>query len=162
MAVYGEAFARPPYSDPDRGMEIRQRLRDTHRLRRGFRMLIAVEHEERVLGMAYGYHGETGQWWHTTVFTHLDPEVARDWLGDSYELVEIAVHPGYQGQGVGTALIEELLRARPERTCVLSTRTDSVAYRLYARLGFEMITEMAFTHGGWPFFVMGKRLRPDR
>jgi len=62
---------------------------------------------------------------------------------------------------VGSALITELLRGRPERTCVLSTRTDSRAHELYARLGFELIIEMAFTTGGWPFYVMGKRLGAD-
>jgi ribosomal protein S18 acetylase RimI-like enzyme len=161
MDVYGEAFARPPYSDQDRGREIRQRLRDTHQFRRGFRLLIAEECAERVAGMAYGYRGEPGQWWHDTVARRLAPEAARDWLGDSYELAEIAVHPDFQGRGLGSALITELLRGRPERTCVLSTRTDSRAHELYARLGFELIIEMAFTTGGWPFFVMGKRLGAD-
>lgn len=162
MAVYGEAFARPPYSDLDRGAEIRLRLRDTHARRRGFRLLAATEHPERVVGMAYGYHGEPGQWWHDTVVKRVTPEVAADWFGDSYELVELAVHPDFQCRGIGTALVEDLLRGRPERTCVLSTRTDSEAHRLYSRLGFEHIIEMTFTAGGWPFYVMGKRLDADR
>jgi hypothetical protein len=42
---------------------------------------------------------------------------------------------------------------------VLSTRTDSIAHRLYRRLGFELITEMAFASGGAMFYVMGKELR---
>jgi hypothetical protein len=41
---------------------------------------------------------------------------------------------------------------------VLSTRTDSNAHVLYSRLGFELIEEMAFTTGGYPFYVMGRRL----
>lgn len=159
IAVYAEAFARPPYSDPDRGQEIRQRLREAHSKRPGFRMLVATASPERVVGMAYGYHGSRGQWWHDTVLKALDPIDAADWLGDAYELVEIAVHPDAQGHGIGTALIAELLDGRPEATCVLSTRTDSEAHRLYRRLGFEELRSMTFTEGGYPFYVMGKRLR---
>ncbi|MGH6693120.1 MAG: GNAT family N-acetyltransferase, partial [Gammaproteobacteria bacterium] len=64
-----------------------------------------------------------------------------------------------QGKGVGAALIACLLHGRPEATCVLSTRTDSIAHQLYRRLGFEQITEMAFASGGAMFYVMGKELR---
>jgi ribosomal protein S18 acetylase RimI-like enzyme len=159
IAVYGEAFSKPPYSDPDRGREIRQRLRETHSGRPGFQLLIARSGKERVLAMAYGYHGACGQWWHDTVGKALGHLEAAEWLGDSYELVEIAVHPAVQGNGIGAELIDSLLSTRNEATCVLSTRTDSNAHRLYRRLGFEEIREMAFTKGGFPFYVMGKRLR---
>jgi ribosomal protein S18 acetylase RimI-like enzyme len=133
IAVYGEAFARPPYSDHDRGRE---------------------------MGMVYGYHGARGQWWHDAVRTHMPSAAAHDWLDDSYELVEIAVHPRHQGKGLGTALIDALLDGRPEATCVLSTRADSDAHRLYRRLGFEVIDEMTFVAGGARFYIMGRRLRP--
>ncbi|MEO8541293.1 MAG: GNAT family N-acetyltransferase [bacterium] len=159
IAVYGEAFSRPPYSDPDRGMEIRQRIRDTHAGRLGFQLLVACTGPERVAGMAYGYHGANGQWWHDTVVRALPAPEAAEWLGDSYELVEIAVHPAMQGLGIGAGLIGRLLEGRTEASCVLSTRTDSEAHRLYRRLGFEELKEMPFTTGGYPFFVMGKKLR---
>lgn len=159
IRVYGDAFAEPPYSDPDRGREVRQRLQNVHRSRPGFRGLIARTNDGRVAGMCYGYRGEPGQWWHDTVRRELTSEQARQWLDDSYELVEIAVDPAFQGHGIGTALIDRLLTGRPEATCVLSTRTDSEAHRLYRRLGFEVITEMRFAPQGAPFYVMGKRLR---
>ncbi len=159
IAVYGESFSRPPYSDPDRGAEIRQRLRDRHNIQPGFQMLVACSGPERVVGMAYGYHGTRGQWWHDTVVGVLGPASASEWLGDSYELVEIAVHPAMQGLGIGAELIAKLLETRREATCVLSTRTDSEAHRLYRRVGFQELKEMAFTPGGYPFYVMGKKLR---
>jgi ribosomal protein S18 acetylase RimI-like enzyme len=158
MAVYGEAFAQPPYSDGDRGREIRQRMKDTHARRPGFRMLVALASPERVVGMAYGYHGSRGQWWHDAVTKQVTREQSAEWLSDAYELVELAVHPEYQGRGIGSSLIYELLDGCQERTCVLSTRADSEAHRLYDRLGFEHIVEMMFTAGGWPFYVMGKKL----
>jgi ribosomal protein S18 acetylase RimI-like enzyme len=158
IRVYGAAFALPPYSDPDRGMEVRIRMRDVHRVRAGFQAFAAVERDGAVVGMIYGYRGAPGQWWHDVVRGALPVEGGRQWLASSYELVEVAVSPACQGQGIGTALIEALLRDREEATCVLSTRTDSEAHRLYGRLGFEVIKEMPFSPGGALFYVMGKRL----
>jgi len=157
--VYSRAFALPPYSDPARGEEIRSRIRDVHRDRPGFRAFCACLPGSRVVGMTYGYHGSPGQWWHDTVLRELDRNTATRWLGDSYELVEVAVDPDYQGRGIGAALIERLLEGVPEATCVLSTRTDSRAHNLYRRLGFQVITEMSFSPKGALFYVMGKDLR---
>lgn len=156
--VYSAAFARPPYSDPDRGDEIRARLLDVHRYRDGFRAFCAVGRDGSVLGITYGYHGEPGQWWHDTVAAALPPGEAARWLADSYELVELAVHPVHQNRGIGTALIAALLEGATEATCVLSTRSDSRAHRLYRRLGFQVLTEMRFVPGGAPFYIMGRPL----
>ncbi len=161
IAVYGEAFALPPYSDPDRGREVRARLREVHAYREGFRSLCAVTSSGEVVGMTYGYRGQRGQWWHDTVVAAVDAGTAARWFSDSYELVEIAVHPRWQGQGIGTALIAKLLEGLPYSTCVLSTRVDSRAHHLYRRLGFEVITEMRFSPAGAPFYVMGRPLPFD-
>jgi ribosomal protein S18 acetylase RimI-like enzyme len=158
VRVYGDAFAEPPYLDPDRGAEVRDRLRTTHSKRRGFRALAAID-GPNVVGMAYGYHGEKGQFWHDAVARRLGREGEARWLDDAYELVEIAVAPGFQSRGIGSGLITELLEGLPETICVLSTRTDSLAHNLYRRLGFEEIVEMLFAPGGQPFYVMGKRLK---
>lgn len=159
IAVYGDAFALPPYSDPDRGREVRKRLRDMHSIRSGFRGFVATMENGHVGGMCYGYHGQRGQWWHDTVRAAIPRSAADHWLADSYELVEIAVAPEYQGLGIGRALIGRLLEGCSEATCVLSTRVDSRAHVLYERLGFEVVTEMRFAPGGAPFYVMGKPLR---
>ena len=159
--VYAAAFLEPPYSDPDRGAEVSYRLKKVHSGRRGFRGLVAVR-ADRVTGMAYGYRGMGGQWWHDAVNAALEPETRRRWMEDSFELVEIAVHPKEQRGGVGSDLIRELLTDRPESTCVLSTRTDSRAHILYARHGFEVINEMTFSRGGALFYIMGKALTERR
>ena len=78
------------------------------------------------------------------------------WFDDAYELVEIAVLPSEQGQGVGTQLIDSLLANRPEPGCLLSTRIDSRAHKLYERLGFSVLGEIKFTDLSTPYYVMGK------
>lgn len=166
VAVYAEAFAEPPYRDANRGTEIRRRLQQQHRRIEGYRGFVALGRaglpglpDHGVAGMTYGYRSLRDQWWRDTVARQLDRKARERWLDDAYELVEIAVHPALQGRGVGALLVGALLAGRAEATCVLSTRTDSRAHRLYARLGFEVITEMPFGPGGPPFYVMGKRLR---
>jgi ribosomal protein S18 acetylase RimI-like enzyme len=158
IGVYGAAFAEPPYSDDDRGDEVRNRLQDLHSRRPGYHAFAALDAGGAVLGMCYGYRGDRGQWWHDTVTKQLSREQAVRWMSDSYELVEVAVAPRLQGSGIGRALIERLLENRPEATCVLSTRTDSRAHHLYSRMGFEVVKEMPFHPGGALFYVMGKDL----
>ena len=162
IAVYGEAFSRPPYNDPDRGREVRTRLRDTHARRPHYGAFVALAPAGAVVGMIYGYRSGWGQWWHDTVRAALPRETGNEWLNDAYEIVEVAVAPAWQGHGVGESLIARLLEGRPERTCVLSTRRDSRAHELYRRLGFELICTMAFARGGAEFYVMGKVLRGPR
>lgn len=156
---YTAAFTPPPYSDPARGADVRQRIVDVHRRRRGFRAYAAIDDETReVVGMTYGYHGSPGQWWHDVVVGAVRHDAAAPWFGNSYELVEIAVQPSHQGMGIGARLIEALLAGREEATCVLSTRTDSRAHLLYRRLGFEEVHEMRFASNGAPFYIMGRKL----
>ena len=158
IRVYGEAFAEPPYSDPDRGADVRQRMMEQERRRLGYRALVALDDTGEPVGMAYGYRGEAGQWWHDTVANAISVDQRNRWLGHSYELVEIAVQPGRQGEGIGAALIEALLEGQPDETCVLSTRADSRAQHLYRRVGFEDIVEMRFSEFGAPFLIMGHQL----
>lgn len=159
--VYSAAFALPPYSDPDRGDEVRERIVGIHQYREGFRAFCAVSDTGEVVGMTYGYRGAPGQWWHDAVAAALEPAAAERWLSDAYELVELAVHPVWQNRGIGTALIAALLEGVRQATCVLSTRSDSRAHRLYRRLGFQVLTEMRFAPGGAPFYVMGRPLPFD-
>ena len=160
LAVYREAFSRPPYSDTERANEVRARVASQHGRRPGFRAFCATHADGRVLGMTYGYRSEPGQWWHDAVAAVIEPAAYSIWLGSAYELAEVAVAPAFQSFGIGRALIERLIEGVPERTCVLSTRSDSNAHRLYRRLGFVELAEMQFFTGAHPFYIMGRLLRP--
>ncbi|OAI43587.1 hypothetical protein AYO38_10590 [bacterium SCGC AG-212-C10] len=157
VRVYTDAFTQPPYNEPTRGNEIRARLNTVHGARPGFRAFCAVLPGHEVIGMTYGYRSAPGQYWHELVRAACTPEQYRDWLSDAYEVVEVAVAPAFQRQGIGRRLLETLLFDCTESTMVLSTRVDSDAPRLYREMGFEVLLEMRFTAGGAPFYVMGKR-----
>ncbi len=61
---------------------------------------------------------------------------------DTPEL-SVAVRPGWRGRGVGTRLLERLLREADERhdAISLSVSRTNPAVRLYRRLGFEVHAE---------------------
>jgi ribosomal protein S18 acetylase RimI-like enzyme len=114
-----------------------------------------------VIGFAYGFHGTSGQWWHDLVRSALASaggrELAQTWLGDSFEVAEVHVHPDYQGQGIGRRMVPALLHPRLERTALLSTQdADSRARRLYRGLGFgDLLTGYRFPGTDPPYAVMG-------
>jgi GNAT superfamily N-acetyltransferase len=117
-----------------------------------------------VVGFAYGFHGERGQWWHDLVrsaltASHSTAEAQR-WMSDSFEIAEVHVDPGCQGHGIGRAMMLKLAAGRLEQTAVLSTPdADTRARRLYHRLGFaDLLTAFSFPGGGPPYAVMGTAL----
>src|SRR5436305_1501827 len=69
----------------------------THALREGWRCMAAFDADDILLGLAYGYRGRAGQWWHEQVRHGLSRRSgsaeADRWLSDYFELTEIHVRP---------------------------------------------------------------------
>ena len=118
----------------------------------------------RLIGFAYGFHGSGGQWWHDLVrratANALGARAADDWFDDSLEIAEVHVLPGYQGQGIGLAMMLRLTTGRPERAAVLSTMdANTRARRLYHGLGFtDLLTGFEFPGTDLPYAIMGAPL----
>jgi len=123
-----------------------------------------------VIAFSYGFHGANGQWWHDLVRAALirlgGYELAQTWLGDSFEVAEVHVHPDYQGRGIGRRMVPALVHPRLERTALLSTQdADTPARRLYRGLGFgDLLTGYRFPGTDPPYAVMGAvlPLRPGQ
>ncbi len=121
-----------------------------------------------IVGIGYGYHGAPHQWWHQQVHSGMRRSgwaeySAREVLSDYFELTELHVHPGAQGQGLGETLLVRLLQHRPERATLLSTPEvsyeDNRAWRLYRRQGFtDVVRNFAFSGDTRNFAVLGRRL----
>ncbi len=117
-----------------------------------------------LVGFAYGFHGSGGQWWHDVVrraaTSTLGARTADDWFGDSLEIAEVHVLPGYQGRGTGRAMMQRLTAGRPERSAVLSTMdANTRARRLYRGLGFtDLLTGFEFPGTELPYAIMGAPL----
>jgi ribosomal protein S18 acetylase RimI-like enzyme len=167
VGVYAAAM-----NPPERLIGGREAIMDRHAASPGFRCLTAVD-DGVVAGFCYGFHGESGQWWHDMVASALasrsgagysapapeSPEVVA-WLEDSFEIAELHVLPPYQGEGIGRTLLLSVTDDRDERTAVLSTAdAQTRARRLYRGVGFtDLLTGFRFSGSEPPYAVMGALL----
>ena len=138
----------------------REEIMRRHFKRRGYRGFIAVD-EERLVGFAYGYTGDPGQYWYDKVWAAMTPEQRKAWMElEHFEFVELAVHPEYQRRGIGGRLHDLLLKGRPESIALLTVRADnSPALSLYRKRGWVVVlNDFRFVPDGPRYFVMGKRL----
>ncbi|MPY97214.1 MAG: GNAT family N-acetyltransferase [Actinophytocola sp.] len=136
-----------------------------HMLREGWRNVVALDPDDRLLGLAYGYRGLPGQWWHEQVRKGLSRTGSRDtsWLDDYFELTELHVRPESQGGGLGERLLRDLLAGIDEPKVLLSTpEGPSKAWHLYRKLGFEdVLRDYHFAGDPRPFAILGRRLPMD-
>ena len=164
-AVYGAAFAAPPYM---RGPAATAAFADTltrHVERHTFRCWVARDAVTgAILGFAYGYRSAPGHWWHDLVARALGAEASRRWLAAAFELVELALWPGYQGQGIGGRLHDALLAEVPEQVAVLSTRQEeTAALALYRKRGWiDLRRDFHFSGAPAPWLIMGLDLARHR
>ncbi|WP_241386167.1 GNAT family N-acetyltransferase [Rhodococcus sp. CH91] len=170
LAVYVAAMRYP------RGTEYhRAPMWSEHSARSGWQAFAASlpEDPDTVVGVAYGYRGDSRQWWNQQVRTGMrhsgrSPEAIDRILADYFELTELHVRPDMQGRGIGELLLHALLRDRTEAAVLLSTPEvageDNRAWRLYRRFGFQdIVRRFVFTGDARPFAVLGRRLplEPD-
>jgi len=156
--VYAAVFGRPPFNEsPSEAARWRDESLPKHAARAGFRMRAARE-DGRLVGFAYGYTGERGQWWTDQMAAAITPEVAASWLGGHFEFVTLAVLPTHERQGIGTALHDALLADLPHRTALLTTTADETApaRRLYHRQGWQLLAAPVLENAA----LLGKRLKP--
>ncbi|MDQ3751905.1 MAG: GNAT family N-acetyltransferase [Actinomycetota bacterium] len=154
--VYRRAFADHQYPYPDREVVRFRNVLNRHAERSGFRCKIAQD-DRGLVGVAYGYTGSGGQWWHDVVAAALPSDEAERWLGDCFEVVELHLMPEAQGRGVGGRLHDELLGGLPHSTAALSTLdAETRALHLYKKRGWvPLLTDFAFPGGAKPFVIMG-------
>jgi len=168
VAVYAAAM-----SPPDRSLSGREAIMDRHAASPGFRGLTAQVNGQ-LTAFTYGFHGESGQWWHdmvaaalatrsgtgVTAAEYAEVEAPGAWLDDSFEVAELHVLPSWQAQGIGRSLLLSLTSGRPERTAVLSTAdAPTKARRLYRGVGFtDLLTDFRFSGSEPPYAVMGALL----
>jgi ribosomal protein S18 acetylase RimI-like enzyme len=137
-----------------------------HVQRAGLTTVAAVEDDGRLVGIAYGYVGSPGQWWHDQVRAalreHYGDVVAREWLDGAFEVCELHVRPQAQRTGLGRRLLDTLLEGQPSRTAVLTTPdSETRARSFYRAAGWaDLVRRMRFPGDPREFAVLGLRLPP--
>jgi GNAT superfamily N-acetyltransferase len=154
LDVYAAAMEVPPAS-----ARTRKGILLSHLDRRGLRAVAALEGDQLV-GIAYGYVGEPGQWWHDQVASAMTRGQASRWLRDAFEVCEFHVRPQLQGRGLGRDLLDTLLAGTDAATSVLTTPDhETRARRFYRADGWQdLVLGMRFPGDPRSFAVLGKSL----
>jgi ribosomal protein S18 acetylase RimI-like enzyme len=63
---------------------------------------------------------------------------------DSYELGNICIIPQYQGQGIGTQILNSIIEENSSRDIYLRYFKQNQVGKLYKKLGFEVIEELPY------------------
>jgi GNAT superfamily N-acetyltransferase len=155
--VYAEAFAAPPHDEPPEAADRFRGSLARHAALPGFRATVAWAAGADLVGFGYGHTSLPGQWWHDRAAAA--PE-AGPWLDEPFVIVELAVRPRVQRQGIGGGLHDLLLEGLPHTRAVLSARQDDAgAQRLYHARGWQEIgRDLAFVPGGDPYVILARRL----
>lgn len=116
---------------------------------------------EQVAGMGFGTRSLLGQWWHDKVAAQVGAEHPA--LQDAWVLVDLAVRPAYQNQGIGAAIMNALLASQPCPRALLSTEVANTgARRLYTRNGWRLLHPgFVFSPGQQPYVVMAREVNRE-
>jgi ribosomal protein S18 acetylase RimI-like enzyme len=131
-----------------------------HALEADPRSIITVSHDDQLAGFAqmsavgdvesftvlakaalraFGLIGAVRAAWRNTARAKVDLSPPPNAL----HLVELQVHPAFRNQGLGAALLDEVLAraAHREKAVSLTTGIDNPARHLYERRGFQVVAE---------------------
>lgn len=149
VGVYRRAFTPPPYSKPDAEIAEFASSFLGQFDREGYRLVAALDGDSwQLVGFAYGYSSAAGRWWHEQAGRALPALAGSPWLDDSFQLVEIALDPQYQGQGIGGRLHDQLLaEVRHDRAILATLQADTAAFRLYRSRNWQIFGADVFFPG---------------
>jgi ribosomal protein S18 acetylase RimI-like enzyme len=159
-ALYRVVWGFPTRSDrPHRWAE---EYLPQHARSESFRFLLALRNG-RIIGYTYGYTSHEGQWTTDQIICALDPEARAEWIEPRpFEVVTIAVDPGFQRQGIGTRLLTRLLAGLPHSRAILWTEAERrAALAFYASQGWRAIVSDVEIESRRAV-VLGKPLRLSR
>jgi ribosomal protein S18 acetylase RimI-like enzyme len=81
-----------------------------------------------------------------------------DWLANALELAEVAVLPAFQGQGIGTRLIDAFLEGVAQPVLLAVEAVEEKAHILYAAHGFrDLLTDFRYPGFDDRIIVMGRK-----
>lgn len=150
--VYEAAFLRVA---PER-----RAVFERHAAKAGYLGVAAMTADGAMVGMAYGYLAHPGDWWSDMVRPHLADAGQLAAISDAFAIAEVAVLPAYQGHGIGSRIIDDLLARIHARYALLGVYTDNaMARHVYEKRGFIVLTApFRFFAGDRPYVVMGATL----
>ncbi len=150
--IYGEVNAEPPYyEDADGIADFRKRTR-VQTERPGFE-LVSAHADEEIAGFAFGFSLPPDTNWWESVVPAPSTEMAEEWEGRTFALVELDVRAPWRRRGVGRALHHTLLADRSEeRTTLCASPEAEPAQAAYASWGWRKVGEKPLPLAGNPVY----------
>lgn len=96
--------------------------------------LVAAFSGSALVGFSFGYPFREGQWW-----SDCTPPTREVLDASKFAVIELGVRRGFQGQGIGKRLLEELLSNRTEKFATLAATPGSMAHAMYLRWGWHTV-----------------------
>lgn len=113
----------------------------------GFEFVLGTVDGE-VVGLALGYPLPPEARWWQGLTTPVEPGLIDEDGTRTFALCELMIRPGWQGEGIGHRLHDELLFKRPERRATLLAEEDNEsALRAYRQWGWRVIGKL---RPSWP------------
>lgn len=153
VRIYRAVFSLPPYSETEDDFAAFSERLPAGAAASGFRCFIA-RRAGQVVGFTYGLNWDPESLWQQCVTG------AAGWrdlpLHETYFVVELAVVPAMQRQGVGRALLDRLVTAVPHPRAVLTTpAVESPATQLFVSSGWQVLcSDFHCEHMRAPYLIM--------
>jgi ribosomal protein S18 acetylase RimI-like enzyme len=123
---------------------------------------LGAHRQDELVGMLVGWPIANRDWWRERIRPALTVTENVHWLDDAFELAELHVHPDLQGNGIGSALLDNAERMIDQQRIVLSTNAidNWRAREFYRRRGFRTLTPPFRWLGlDLRIFVLGREIR---
>jgi ribosomal protein S18 acetylase RimI-like enzyme len=135
--LYDLVFSQPPFRWTDEESQHHREFLSSLMENPTFGIATA-EADQQLVGFAYGYQLPPDTRWWQNFLEPVPGDVAREWPGRTFALIDLAVDHAWRGHGLGRKLTGMLLASRDEQRATLSvqpTATDTQAF--YVHLGWR-------------------------
>ena len=138
-SIYASVYAEPPYCETPEDVDDFVSSFPSRQAQPGFRLVVAWCRSQPI-GLAFGHDLKVGTKWWTGSFSTVPEETAREYPGQTFAVIELAVLKPYRRTGVGRELHVHLLAGLSHERVTLLVRDEAgPAVAAYESWGYHRV-----------------------